>query len=99
MTKKLQDIVRYRAMVDSIDMDDIRRDTNEKLSKICNDLAINNFDAENLKDRLLHHHLKVLNNLEDMTLDLNTFKEEIDKEVKQLEAPYYEKSKEIYKNQ
>ena len=98
MTEKLQDIVRYRAMVDSIDMDAIRRDINEKLSKVCNDLAINNFDAENLKDQLLHSHLKVLNNLEDMALDLNTFKEEINKEVKHLEAPYYEKSKEIYKN-
>ena len=53
MTEKLQDIVRYRAMVDSIDMDHIRRDVNEKLSKVCNDLAINNFDAENLKDQLL----------------------------------------------
>ncbi len=98
MTEKLRDIVRYRAMVDSIDMDAIRRDINEKLSKVCNDLAINNFDAENLKDQLLHSHLKVLNNLEDMALDLNTFKEEINKEVKHLEAPYYEKSKEIYKN-
>ena len=98
MTEKLQDIVRYRAMVDSIDMDAIRRDINEKLSEVCNDLAINKFDAENLKDQLLHSHLKVLNNLEDMALDLNTFKEEINKEVKHLEAPYYEKSKEIYKN-
>ena len=98
MTEKLRDIVRYRAMVDSIDMDAIRRDINEKLSKVSNDLAINNFDAENLKDQLLHSHLKVLNNLEDMTLDLNTFKEEINKQVKHLEAPYYEKSKEIYKN-
>ena len=88
MTEKLQDIVRYRAMVDSIDMDAIRRDINEKLSEVCNDLAINKFDAENLKDQLLHSHLKVLNNLEDMALDLNTFKEEINKEVKHLEAPY-----------
>ena len=99
MTKKLRDIVRYRAMVDSIDMDNIRTDINETLSKVNNNLAIDNFDAENLKDRLLHSQLKVLNNLEDMTLDLNTFKDEINKEVKQLEAPYYEKSKEIYKNQ
>ena len=94
----LRDIVRYRAMVDSIDMDAIRRDVNAQLSKVCNDLAINNFDAENLKDRLLHGHLKVLNNLEDMALDLNTFKEEINKQVKHLEKPYYEKSKEVYKN-
>ncbi|MDC0862939.1 hypothetical protein OAP74_00520 [bacterium] len=98
MTEKLRDIVRYRAMVDSIDMETIRRDINTQLSKVCNDLAINNFDAENLKDCIMHSHLKVLNNLEDMALDLNTFKDEINKEVKQLEAPYYEKSKEIYKN-
>tara|TARA_B100001057_G_scaffold500913_1_gene618786 strand:+ start:10922 stop:11887 length:966 start_codon:yes stop_codon:yes gene_type:complete len=98
MTEKLRDIVRYRAMVDSIDMDTIRKDINETLSKVCNDLAINNFDAENLKDRMLNSHLSVLNNLEDMSLDLNTFKEEINKQVKKIEEPYYEKSKEIYKN-
>ena len=97
MTEKLQDIVRYRAMVDSIDMDTIRRDINNTLSSVCNDLAINNFDTESLKDRMLHSQLKVLNNLEDMALDLNTFKEEINKHVKQIENPYYEKSKEIYK--
>ena len=97
MTEKLQDIVRYRAMVDSIDMDTIRRDINNTLSSVCNDLAINNFDTESLKDRMLHSQLKVLNNLEDMALDLNTFKEEINKHVKQIETPYYEKSKEIYK--
>ena len=97
MTEKLQDIVRYRAMVDSIDMDTIRRDINKTLSSVCNDLAINNFDTESLKDRMLHSQLKVLNNLEDMALDLNTFKEEINKHVKQIENPYYEKSKEIYK--
>ena len=97
MTEKLQDIVRYRAMVDSIDMDTIRRDINNTLSSVCNDLAINNFDADNLKDRMLDSQLKVLNNLEDMALDLNTFKEEINKHVKQIENPYYEKSKEIYK--
>ena len=98
MTEKLRDIVRYRAMVDSIDMDTIRKDINETLSKVCNDLAINNFDAENLKDRMLNSHLSVLNNLESMSLDLNTFKEEINKQVKKIEEPYYEKSKEIYKN-
>ena len=32
-----------------------------------------------------------------MSLDLNTFKEEINKQVKKIEEPYYEKSKEIYK--
>ena len=62
MTEKLQDIVRYRAMVDSIDMDTIRRDINNTLSSVCNDLAINNFDTESLKDRMLHSQLKVLNN-------------------------------------
>ena len=61
MTEKLRDIVRYRAMVDSIDKDTIRKDINETLSKVCNDLAINNFDAENLKDRMLNSHLSVLN--------------------------------------
>ena len=98
MTEKLRDIVRYRSMVDSIDIDTIHKDINESLSKIGNDLAINNFDHENLKDRMRSSHLSVLNNLEDMARDLNTFKEEIDNQVKKIEAPYYEKSKEIYKN-
>jgi len=97
MTNELRDIVRYRDMVNSIDMDTIRRDINEKLSSVCNDLAINNFDTGKLKDLMLHSHLSVLNNLEDMALDLNTFKEEINKHVKQLAQPYYQKSKTIYK--
>ena len=101
MTEKLpntlRNIVRYRAMVNSIDMDAICTDIKELLNQVNRDLEIDNFDAKNIKDRLFNSQLKVVNNLEDMTLDLNTFKEEIDKEVKQLEAPYYEKSKEIYK--
>ena len=93
----LRNLVKYKQMVDSIDFDTIRRNINSSLSEVSNDLDLHEFDVQNLKDSMLQKHLKVLNILEDWSLDLNIFREEIDKLATTLEEPYYEKSKEIYK--
>jgi len=93
----LRNLVKYKQMVESINFDTVRRDINSRLSEVSNDLDLHEFDAHNLKDSMLHKHLKVLDILEDWSLNLNTFREEIAKLATTLEEPYYEKSKEIYK--
>ena len=93
----LRNLVKYKQMVESINFDTVRRDINSRLSEVSNDLDLHEFDAHNLKDSMLQKHLKVLNILEDWSLNLNTFREEIAKLATILEEPYYEKSKEIYK--
>ena len=93
----LRNLVKYKQMVESINFDTVRRDINSRLSEVSNDLDLHEFDAHNLKDSMLQKHLKVLDILEDWSLNLNTFREEIAKLATTLEEPYYEKSKEIYK--
>jgi SAM-dependent methyltransferase len=92
----LRNLVKYKQMVESIDFDTIRRNINSSLSEVSNDLDLHDFDVQNLKDSMLQKHLMVLNILEDWSLDLNTFREEIHKQATTLEEPYYEKSNEIY---
>lgn len=92
----LRNLVKYKQMVESIDFDTVRRDINSRLSAVSNDIDLHQFDAHNLKDSMLQQHLKVLNILEDWSLDLNTFREEIGKLATSLEEPYYEKSHTIH---
>lgn len=95
--KKLRTIVKYNQTVQSINMDDMRRSINSQLSTISTNLNTHKFDTKQIKDSITGKHLEILQILEDIDLDLNTFKEALKTEVKDMEIPYYLKSEKIYK--
>ena len=94
--KKLRTIVKYNQTVQGVAMDGMRRNINSQLSTISNDLNTHAFDTKNIKQRLTTKHLEILKILEDMDYDLNIFKKDLSSEVKDMEIPYYAKSKKNY---
>ena len=94
---KLRNLVKYKQLVDSIDDIKIRRSINIKISTLLADLNTHEYDSANLKEEIEGCHLAVLKNLEELSDHLNSFKKQLNKTVETLEQPFYEKSKEIYK--
>jgi len=96
--KSLRNVVRYRELVNSLNINHVRKSINSQLSQISTDLSTNEYDTKNIKERITTKHLNILQILEDIDYDLNTFKRDLATEIADLEIPYYAKSKEIYKN-
>lgn len=94
---QLRNIIKYKQLIASLDDIGLRKNINKQLTDVLTDLNTHEFDADNLKERIEGNHLEVLKNLEDMSDNLNRFREKLQQVVDDLEKPYYEKSKDIYK--
>ena len=94
---KLRNVIKYKQLIKSLDDIGLRKNINKQLTDVLTDLNIHEFDSDNLKENIAGNHLEVLKNLEDMSNNLNKFREKLQQLVNDLEQPYYEKSKDIYK--
>jgi len=94
---KLRNIIKYKQLIESLDDIGTREKINKQITSVLTDLNTHEFDSDNLKENITDNHLEVLKNLEDMSDNLNKFREKLQQLVNDLEQPYYEKSKDIYK--
>ena len=94
---ELRNIIKYKQLIESLDDIGLRKNINKQLIDVLTDLNTHEFDSDNLKENIAENHLEVLKNLEDMSDNLNKFREKLQQLVNDLEQPYYEKSKDIYK--
>lgn len=94
---QLRNIVKYKQLIESLDDIGLRKNINKQLSDVLTDLHTHEFDTDNLKENIMDNHLEVLKNLEDMSDNLNKFREKLQQLVNDLEKQYYEKNKDIYK--
>ena len=94
---ELRNIIKYKQLIESLDDIGLRKTINKQLTAVLTDLNTHEFDSDNLKENIAGNHLEVLKNLEDMSNNLNKFREKLQDLVDDLEQPYYEKSKDIYK--
>ena len=94
---ELKNIVKYKQLIESLDDIGLRKNINKHLTDVLTDLHTHEFDTDNIKENIMDNHLEVLKNLEDMSNNLNKFREKLQQLVNDLEQPYYKKSKDIYK--
>jgi len=94
---ELRNIVKYKQLVNVLDTIGLRENIKEQLDQLYTNLSTHPFNAKNLKEQISNNHLDILKILDGMSGNLNKFKEELNAEVQELEKPYYEMSKEIYK--
>ena len=95
---KLKNTVRYNDLIQNMDLQAMYKNINEQLTNMQTDLATNNFDLDSLKSNISSKHLEIQKILQDIDSDLNRFKQGLKQEIDVLAIPYYEKSKQIYKN-
>lgn len=93
---QLRNIIKYKQLIASLDDIGLRKNINTQLTDVLTDLNTHEFDTDNLKEHIEGNHLEVLKNLEDMSDNLNKFREKLQQAVDELEKPYYEKSEHIY---
>jgi len=94
---KLRNIIKYKRLIESLDDIGLHKKINKQITSVLTDLNTHKFDSDSLKQNIVQNHLEILKNLEDMSNNLNKFREKLQNVVNELEQPYYEKSKDIYK--
>ena len=85
---ELKNLVKYKQLILSLDDTSLRKNINTQLSDMLVDLDVHEVDYDNLKQTITDRHLEILKNLEDISTDLNKFRQHLKDEVKKLEEPY-----------
>lgn len=94
---QLKNLVKYKNLIKDLDDEGLKKHINSKLSALLSDIKLHEFDSDNLKEKMQGNHLKVLENLEDLSDNLNKFRTDLQNTIETLEQPYYQKSEIIYK--
>jgi SAM-dependent methyltransferase len=93
---KLSKLTTYKHMVDGLSVNHIVNEIESLLQHVETDLAIQKIDFENIKQLVSVNKKLVLDTLKIIDSDLQKFKNELAKFVKDIEQPYYAKSMAMY---
>ncbi len=93
---KLSRLITYKHMVDGLTVNHINDEIETLLHRVQTDLNVQNIDFDNLKHKIDVNSAQVLERLQEINNDLLAFKDQLQKFVSGIEAPYYAKSQTIY---
>jgi len=93
---KLSKLLTYKEMVNGLSVKHAHANIEELLSRVSEDLDVQNIDFNNLKYCIQMREKTILDNLVGMQKDIDEFKFQINYFFDTIEEPYFEKSKKIY---
>lgn len=93
---RLSRLITYKHMVDGLSVNHVNDEIERLLQHVETDLAIQQIDFENIKQRVSANKKVVLHTLKAIDTDIQTFKKELTKFVEDIERPYYSKSSTMY---
>jgi hypothetical protein len=94
---KLSRLITYKHMVDGLSVNHVTDEIERLLQHVETDLAIQNIDFENIKQRVSSNKKMVLSTLNTIDKDIQLFKKELAKFLEDIERPYYTRSVDMYK--